>query len=335
MLSDMDRDILIQTIADYSIELSGVLNMPLNDFKSWLTIFCDQLNTTYINCGAMVVAFVFKTDFISSIELSYDNLNSFAKSGKEVVCINLDHKLTLCSDLLSADELEISKYGEVSKNVVFRLEGEILKIYMDGRLGKRINIAHPLSVSEVRFSKNSRSCKDYKLVIEDHRKMRLINIMDTYWSDKKNRILKGGRTEDIFQQSLFEWFQLHIHDGHTKIETKTNAGDRTDIDIYAFLTGQHYVIEVKWLGINEHNTSYDADRIIAGIGQIKTYLEREPINEAYLTCYDGRPEEEHITNSHVEETLVPPKGDYTIIFLESESASKKGEQYANRSKLES
>lgn len=160
--------------------------------------------------------------------------------------------------------------------------------------------------------------------------------MDTYWSDKHNRILKPGRTEEIFQLSLFEWLQLYVFGGQPKIETKTNAGDRTDIDIYAYNEGIHYIIEVKWLGKNQSGTTHGLERIIEGVGQIKTYLDRDAgVNEACLVCYDGRVESEHLESSQVDERLIPFKGCFKVMFLESESASRKGEKYANRSKLES
>lgn len=138
-----------------------------------------------------------------------------------------------------------------------------------------------------------------------------------------------GKTEEFFQMELFDWLGRNLSDGYPKIETRTNAGDRTDIDIYSYQTGQHYIIEVKWLGENRSGTKYGYDRIIEGIGQIRTYLERdESLNEACLVCYDGRVEAEHKNNSSFDMSLLPLKGKHKIIFLESQSASRKGEDYA-------
>jgi len=128
---------------------------------------------------------------------------------------------------------------------------------------------------------------------------------------------------------LFDWLLKNISDAVPKVETKTNSGDRTDIDLYSHQSGQHYIIEVKWLGKNKNNTSYDFKRIVEGVGQIRTYLDRDKtLNEACLVCYDGRTEKEHEEKSTVDEKLIPAKGVYRIIFLESMSASRKGEKYA-------
>ena len=54
----------------------------------------------------------------------------------------------------------------------------------------------------------------------------------------------------------------------------------------------------------------------------------ESLNEACLVCYDGRAEVEHKNNSSFDMGLLPLKGKHKIIFLESKSASRKGEDYA-------
>jgi hypothetical protein len=193
---------------------------------------------------------------------------------------------------------------------------------------------HPESKNEIRIGMDARSCRDYVLSIDDHSKKELIFKMDKYWANKQNRILKRGETEKIFQMELFDWLLRHLYDGRPIIEMKTNVGDRTDIDIQGYECGQHYIIEVKWLGENESGTTHGNERIIQGIGQICTYLERDiSLNQACLVCYDGRTEERNNRESSVDQNIVPVKGIYKIIFLESESASKKGEVYANRSQL--
>jgi hypothetical protein len=334
MLTEMDKVILHDTVSDTSVELAANLSLPIYDLQNWLYEFCTRLNNIYTSCGSIVMAFIVDLEASGAINLDAINTQQLVDAGKEVVIINRKHSFSISNDLVTADEIEIGNYGEKHCNIIYRLEGEILKVYINGRYKKRINIAHPISKAEVRFSKHSRSCRDYKLAIDDHSKMRLVEIMDTYWCDKQKRILKPGKTEEIFQLSLFEWLQLHIFGGQPKIETKTNAGDRTDIDIYAYNEGLHYIIEVKWLGENKSGTAHGIERIVEGIGQIKTYLDRDVgVNEACLVCYDGRIESEHLGKSQIDERIIPFKGCFKVIFLESESASRKGENYANRSKM--
>ncbi len=334
MLGKIDKAILHQTIIDISSEIAANFQKPVLTIDKWLTACCEKLHSIYLEYGQIVFAFIVQMEAPDMLDLNVKTIQELVNSGQEVCIINQNLSLSLTQELKVADQIEIGNYGEDHNSIVFRLNGELLEIYIRGRYKHRINIMHPESKNEIRVGLNARRCRDYILAIEDHSKKELIFMMDKYWANKQKRILKPGKTERIFQMELFDWLLRHIYDGRPYIEMKTNVGDRTDIDIQGYQCGQHYIIEVKWLGENESGTIYGKERIIQGIGQINTYLQRDvTLNEACLVCYDARSEEKHKTESDVDQSIVPVKGKYRIIFLESESASKKGEAYVNRSQL--
>ena len=335
MLGKLDKMLLHQSVSSISTEIAANLKMPIYEIEKWLTQCCEKLHTIYIDYGQVVFAFIIQMQAHDMLDLTSESINQLKKSHQEVGVLNKNLSISVSSELKSADQIEIGNYGEKNELIILRFNGELLEFFIKGLYKHRINLMHPESTSEIRMGMDARCCRDYKLAIEDHSRKRLIFVMDKYWANKKDRILissKNKRTESIFQEELFDWLKSHLYDGVPSIEVKTNAGDRTDIDIRGYECGQHYIIEIKWLGKNENGSTYNKDRIVAGIGQICTYLKRDlSLNEACLVCYDGRTEEKHNAESSIDKRLVPPKGDYKIIFLESESASKKGEAYANQS----
>ncbi len=329
MLSSIDNILLNNAVKNVSVEIAANIGQTQLIMEKWLKVFCDKLHDIYVDMGHTVVAFVLDFSCDGSFELNSVSLQTLSRNGIEACSINENHFLGISDDLNSADQIDIGNSGSEKGLIIFRFNGEVAEIYIKGLLKYRINVMHPGSKEEIRISAHSRRCKDYILAIEDHGKKGLIFKMDKFWADRQRRILMPGKTEEFFQMELFDWLGRNLSDGFPKIETKTNAGDRTDIDIYSYQTGQHYIIEVKWLGESKSGTKYGYDRIIEGIGQIRTYLERdESLNEACLVCYDGRGEVEHKNNSSFDMSLLPLKGKHKIIFLESKSASRKGEDYA-------
>lgn len=334
MLGKLDKALLHQSIIDSPTEIAANLQMSILEVDKWLTSCCEKLHAIYVGYGQVVFAFIVKMKAPDMLDLAKESISKLKKSQQEVCVLNQNLSISLSPELKSADRIEIGNYSESNGLIILRLDGELLEVFIKGRYKYRINIMHPGSKGEIRKGMDARSCRDYALAINDHSKKELIFMMDKYWANKPNRILKPGKTEEIFQLELFDWLLRHLYDGRPMIEAKTNVGDRTDIDIQGYECGQHYIIEIKWLGKNESGTTYGNKRIVQGIGQIRTYLRRDAsLDEACLICYDGRTEEKHKEESSVDQNIVPVKGRYRIIFLESESASEKGKAYANQSQL--
>jgi hypothetical protein len=88
------------------------------------------------------------------------------------------------------------------------------------------------------------------------------------------------------------------------------------------LAGGH-VVEIKWLGKNEHNTEYGQEQINVGLRQTGIYLTNDPTFVCgYLVAYDGRPHHVHLAQSSYDDCnchlrCKPP----IIVFLDSEAPS--------------
>lgn len=332
MLSDIDKAILSDWIKNPAIEIAAVLKKPTCDIVNWLETLYDKMHDIYIDLGSTYFVFCLAPLQSGSVELCSNSINDLCKSGIYACNIDMQYTITPNLQLRSADEIEFGQYCHDNNVVAIYLNGEMLAVYIEGRIKYRINVAHTQAHSVPRFSHGSRGCRDYHILVDDHSKWELVNRMDIIWKDKAGRIFRGGETEKMLQHELFDFLQRYLNDGQPSMENRTNAGDRTDIDVRSAFTGKHYVLEIKWLGKNEGGTEYDYDRIVMGLGQIKTYIERDTsIEEACLVCYDGRSEAIHNQQSLVETGKIPVRGRYKIVFVESESASKKGERYAHRS----
>lgn len=330
MMPLIDKEILRNVVKNASTDIALSLSSTLVDIEPWFSNFCNIVSEFYKSYGHVVFAFEISPKADAAIPFTVDVLNDMRENGRECAVINLDNNISILSNMQNADILTVSGYGFASKIPIVRVDGELVEIFIEGRLVNRVNVTLPASNKEKRIGKYSRSHREYKLLIDDHSTKQLINCMDKYWESRKDRILKSGKTELIFQSLLHSWFFEHLYDAKAVIEVKTNAGDRTDIDIYAYESGYHYIIEIKWLGKNAKGTEYKIDRVYQGLKQISTYIEREAnVHEAYLVCYDGRQLDECSNESCINESAVPAKGGYKLIFLESQTASEKGTDYGN------
>lgn len=123
---------------------------------------------------------------------------------------------------------------------------------------------------------------------------------------------------------MAKWLSDNIYDARVVAEVgKISGVDRTDIELTSIETGDHLIIEVKWMGINASNTSYNIERLKEGIRQICTYLEREPSAfEGCVVCYDGRDETEKGNASGLD--IPMGKVHYRVVWLESQSGSEVG-----------
>lgn len=145
-----------------------------------------------------------------------------------------------------------------------------------------------------------------------------------YWADKDNRILLAvpESTEKIFQRSLILWLRHYVLDKiRIYSETRGFGQDATDITV---MTGHgDYVIEVKWMGKNEHGTTYDANRIAEGVEQIKIYLNNDGrLVAGAVVLYDGRPLD-CCTQQFDSSLLHPLCQSPHIVWLESQTPSQK------------
>jgi hypothetical protein len=145
-----------------------------------------------------------------------------------------------------------------------------------------------------------------------------------YWHEKAKRILSTGveGTEAIFQHSLMTWLKDNVLDQlDVYAEPAKKFGqDKTDVIVIA--PSGRYLIEVKWLGKNQNNTSYGEKRINEGLLQVKIYMDNTACVQGFLAVYDGRSEKDHQSKSSYNKKLMhalcnPPR----IFFLDSANPS--------------
>lgn len=153
-----------------------------------------------------------------------------------------------------------------------------------------------------------------------------------YWKEKKKRILLVGPdgTEKLFHGSLYWWLDTFLTDKLKVYAQPLGFGqDSTDIMVISS-SGGVYLIEIKWLGVNEKNTRYARTQITAGLIQVKQYLTKDKsILEGYLVVYDARKRVQHDSDSdydkrHLHERCREP----FLLFLESETPSQIGAELA-------
>lgn len=184
-------------------------------------------------------------------------------------------------------------------------------------------------------SKWHRPIEKFDLLLQDHIDNHVRNEQGfRYWFDKSKRILLSGKhgTEDIFHRPLFWWLKNYVSN-KLKVygQPKGLGQDETDI-IVVTIDGSH-LIEIKWLGKNENDTTFDQDQINVGLAQVKIYLDGdEQCVCGHLVVYDGRSPDDNATKSTHNDSLrharcTAPK----IIFLESETPSKKAIGLAKQS----
>jgi hypothetical protein len=166
--------------------------------------------------------------------------------------------------------------------------------------------------------------EEFKAIVNDHLEEWLNGGQVQYWAEKSKRILSSDpeKTELIFHRSLFTWLKLFVSPKLKIYAEPIGLGqDKTDIII---VTGYGaFVIEVKWLGVNQKGDEYKQGRIDEGLAQVKIYLDNDNyLICGHLVCYDGRSKEAHDKESNWNAALQHPLcKDPELPFLSSDVPS--------------
>lgn len=170
-----------------------------------------------------------------------------------------------------------------------------------------------------------RPTRQLRYLIRDHAGQEIARETGVkYWADKKKRILLAApeKTEKIFQRSLLAWLRHYVVDKlRIYSETRGFGQDATDITV---MTGQgDYVVEVKWMGVNEKGTKYDGGQVMVGVRQVGKYLDNDPrLISGTVVVYDAS------SSASVAEQLTDKKCMHgrcempEIVWLESETPSQ-------------
>jgi hypothetical protein len=183
--------------------------------------------------------------------------------------------------------------------VILVHNGIDISIYSKGIPIEQRNLNHP-SAQPVLNKKFNRPADDYKVSLIDFYREKVRTNLTSHWFDQNKRILRGGKTEDIFQNALVQWFVDNLSAKKINFKVKKISTDETDIEIIKH-GGETFLLELKWLGKNE-KSSYPLSKLTDAFDQVENYLESDlEILEATLVVYDGRDISEYNKLSYIEE----------------------------------
>ena len=175
---------------------------------------------------------------------------------------------------------------------------------------------------------------EFGQILEDHMEGAVQYERDLrYWADRKKRILLAtpDNTEKIFHGKLRWWLDNFLTDKLRVYAQPMGLGqDSTDI-IVVTSSSAIFLIEVKWLGVNENKTKYDFKQIDKALVQVKEYLNKDKdVLGGYLVIYDGRSRDLHASQSNHSEKHRHMRCEKPILlFLESQTPSEIGAQVKN------
>jgi len=309
--------------------------LRLATITKFLKDICVFLKTHQSDLAAM--DYLIKLNFVSTetkTKLDSHQIINALENDSKIIEINQNLSIVSLDKIDSFSNSGISSFCLKNKCVcVFVHNGSDITIYVKGVPAKELNINYPLSLPRVN-KRTARQSRDYKLAIMDFYNQRVKHNITEHWANKSKRILRGGKTEDVFQDELANWLDENISDGLVMSKVKKISKDETDIEIIA-IGGNSYLIEIKWLGKNESNTSHDQPKIKDSIIQVKNYLKTDlKVLDSALVIYDGRDLEkfkqlkciDSETNEwkQLKECLkqkVPIRSNCYVFFLISQSAS--------------
>lgn len=242
-------------------------------------------------------SFVIKLDFLAQAQqkskLDISDVLKALNLGINVFVINAQLGIADYSKIDILSDASVSAYSREQNACVLYFFGREMRIFAKGYLKHHFNVLKPL-IQEPKHISYRVDAHNYDLAIKEHfKKIRFGGIHSDHWQDRTKRILKAkpDKTEKHFQFNLWRWLDSQLDDADVLAEVHKITDDRTDIEIRVRRDGTLYIIEVKWLGINEHKTAYREDRIVEGINQVNNYIKREKFqSEVCLVAYDARKE---------------------------------------------
>jgi hypothetical protein len=264
-----------------------------NTLQKIIDVFQEDISRISQSTFAIKLAFSTDCTAIGAFDLS--TLSNALSKDINAFIINPNLDIVSYDNLTDLSDASVSQYSKNSQACVLYVFGAEMIIFAKGYLVKHINIQKPLIKDPTRLNYGV-DAHNYELAIKNHfQKIRFGGIHSDHWQDRDLRILraKPTKTEKLFHMNLWRWLDANLNDADVLGEVQKISNDRTDIEIRVRRDGTLYIIEVKWLGVNENKTEYKEDRVRKGISQVNNYIEREKFqSEVCLVAYDGRSEDE-------------------------------------------
>lgn len=325
----------LQSALSPSVEAAQQLGIPIDAVESFENIVKDFTRANHKEFKGKVYQFVLATNQSGTTKLDLTTIRDPVFQGKGLLHVDSDFRLIKTDTTLKNTTLFSKFLGQEKK----------LGFFIDGTYFWEVLCSRPLDEGDIVTGHNSlelsssvprRPMKDFDLLLQDHYDLAVRDEAGfCYWKNKTDRILLCGPhgTEWIFQHDLYDWLRKFAIDQLRVVAEPSGFGqDKHDITVVTE-TGT-YVIEIKWLGKNEHGTPYGQTRIDEGLAQIGEYLKKDPsLFKGFLVTYDGRSLGDHKTKSSYKKGFLHSYCDTPkIIFLESENPSKKAERLVKEAK---
>lgn len=280
--------ILSEVLQADEIVISASLQLGRDEVKDWIDQ-CEFLVRTHAD-ALMGKHYTLALDRnMSGTEAcSLSHLLSGASNQPSIVSLDLEGKWvsnTLGSPTISASLQRTKGNGGLE----ILAHGTYLYVIVAGEIVGERDVVDKAKLPPAGIS-FYRPTRQLRYLIRDHANQEIARETGVkYWKDKRNRVLLASpeNTEKIFQRSLLTWLRHYVVDKlRIYSETRGFGQDATDITV---MTGHgDYVIEVKWMGINEKGTKYDGVQVMVGVRQVGKYLENDPrLISGTVVVYDG------------------------------------------------
>jgi len=288
LLPDQIR-VLSEVLQSDEILISAHLQMAREEIRAWLNS-CDLLVRTHASALSgkhYTLALERVTSGTTACSLSH--LLSAINDQPAIISLDLDGKWVSSSPGSPTISASMQR-TKLSGGLELLVHGTYIYLILSGNLIAERDLIDEAKLPPAGIS-FYRPTKQLRELIRDHAGQEITRETGVkYWADKQKRILLASpeTTEKIFQRSLISWLRHYVVDKlRIYSETRGFGQDATDITV---MTGHgDYVVEVKWMGENEHGTSYGCAQISIGVNQIGQYLDNDPrLISGTVVVYDGR-----------------------------------------------
>ncbi len=315
--------------ADEAVSISIALDFEESKVRRFLhniEKFAES-NRISLSDTPYLVALSIDDSSSESILESEQILNSAAE-GKSTFLVDENLKIIQIKN----DAPNVDTCAQLSENwklPVIMVTKEMCLLGLQGKIiGAGIGKDRPALLVE----KFSKPFAQFDHILEDHYRSWLHNERNLkYWKDRDNRILVAGKTEEIFQGSLFVWLDDFVADKVFAFCEPSGFGqDKTDIHVTT-VDNRNHVIEIKWLGKNASQTEYKEPRIAEGLEQVRIYLSSGKFSDGRAVFYDARPKE--ISDKERDYSGIVMHQDCKkpcFVFLESEMPSVKARKVGKK-----
>jgi hypothetical protein len=313
---------LKRVLSDPAAKAAALVAIPTEKIEKFLGKMEGLVRRQAGSFGVSRLLVRFAPDQSGGQELNEQSVRGLIAAQTLIVTVGDDGKL-MAANTGDVSLPQAVRESETGPSVCLLCSAGVISVFAAGKVITEIGSTPALIHGR---SDWQRSWRELPKSFDDHFK----NCVDReqglrYWFNRQNRVLLAGPdgTEKIFHHNLFWWCNNFIKDAlDVYADPQMPGQDKTDLIIVTEVG--NIVIEVKWLGKNEHNTRYAQIRIKEGMLQVAEYLNNNGrLMQGYLVIYDARSNDQHQNGCSYPMTCRHTKCEEPVIyFLRSESPSE-------------